>query len=76
MKHSGRYAEIAHALTENGILVFAHDYVGHGLTAAADKNSRSVIATCNRTWLMVCVYFSDLGDFADISQGIWICVIT
>ncbi|XP_067269782.1 monoglyceride lipase isoform X1 [Pseudorasbora parva] len=29
-EHCGGYANIAHSLTQHGILVFAHDHVGHG----------------------------------------------
>uniref|UniRef100_A0A673HID0 Serine aminopeptidase S33 domain-containing protein n=1 Tax=Sinocyclocheilus rhinocerous TaxID=307959 RepID=A0A673HID0_9TELE len=29
-EHCGGYADIAHSLTQHGILVFAHDHVGHG----------------------------------------------
>eukprot|EP00752_Nemacystus_decipiens_P012404 g10991.t1 len=33
--HSGRWSKVAHHYTEKGYLVFANDYVGHGLTAKA-----------------------------------------
>ncbi|NQY75007.1 MAG: alpha/beta hydrolase [Candidatus Margulisbacteria bacterium] len=33
MEHSGRYEELAHALTTRGYLVVAHDLRGHGKTA-------------------------------------------
>ncbi|XP_029107567.1 monoglyceride lipase-like isoform X2 [Scleropages formosus] len=29
-EHCGRYGALAHSLTQHGIMVFAHDHVGHG----------------------------------------------
>lgn len=34
-EHAGRYERLAEALTENGFVVFANDYRGHGKTASS-----------------------------------------
>ena len=37
-EHAGRYERLAEALTENGFVVFANDYRGHGQTAPAAED--------------------------------------
>ncbi|CAM9543415.1 unnamed protein product [Ascophyllum nodosum] len=41
--HGGRWAQVAHYYTAKDYLVFAHDHLGHGLTAQADEGTSGVV---------------------------------
>ncbi|KTF92572.1 hypothetical protein cypCar_00010919, partial [Cyprinus carpio] len=57
-EHCGGYADIAHSLTQHGILVFAHDHVGHGQS----EGERMAIKNFQ-------IYIRDVLQHIDIMKG-------
>ncbi|KAK2898625.1 hypothetical protein Q8A67_010043 [Cirrhinus molitorella] len=57
-EHCGGYADIAHSLTQHGILVFAHDHVGHGQSEGERMDIKNFQ-----------IYIRDVLQHIDIMKG-------